>query len=249
MIPVAGVFETREDARRTVEQLRFSLGIDRQSVNVLFPDDADRLHRRVPTTDAEAPGVGAAIGGVVGGGVGAYGSLAIASTLLVPGVGAVSAIGIAAAAILGALAGAFAGDTLDRYLETGLPADELFVYEDALRHGRSVVIVFCPDKAEADIVRKQMAAAGAESIDAARERWSVGTRDASDETYDVDDASLERMGFEAAKIPTLRGRSYEDAVDELRRRFPHAYREAAFFRGYEAGQEEAGSSAERLRLS
>src|SRR5262245_49085318 len=102
MHTAVGVFETRAVAQRSMERLLEELGVERGDVNLLVPEDANRLHEKIPTTDAEPPGVGAAIGGVIGTAAGAFGGLAVASTLLVPGVGLVSAIGVAAAAMLGA---------------------------------------------------------------------------------------------------------------------------------------------------
>ncbi len=52
--------------------------------------------------------------------------------------------GLLGAAILGAAGatvGATAGDKMEKSATQGLPEDEIFVYEDALRQGRSVVIV------------------------------------------------------------------------------------------------------------
>ena len=69
-------------------------------------------------------------------------------SLLIPGVGPVVAIGVAGGVILGAL-GAVGGGALGGKLEgkvfEGLPEDELYVYEDALRKGRSVVVVMAED--------------------------------------------------------------------------------------------------------
>ena len=42
----------------------------------------------------------------------------------------------------GATTGMAAGAALERNLADGIPHDELFLYEDALRNGRSVVTVF-----------------------------------------------------------------------------------------------------------
>jgi len=46
----------------------------------------------------------------------------------------------------GATIGAAAGNELENQPTEGLPEDEIFVYEDALRQGRSVVIVVADDK-------------------------------------------------------------------------------------------------------
>ncbi len=58
----------------------------------------------------------------------------------------------------------------------------MFLYEDALRRGRTVVVVFA-EEAQADEVHAVMKEAGAESVDAARERWWIGLRDAEEQYY------------------------------------------------------------------
>src|ERR1041385_8257693 len=58
----------------------------------------------------------------------------------------------------------------------GLPEDELYVYKDALRQGRSVVFVQARDAVEATRARKVLDEADAESIDAARDKWWIGLR-------------------------------------------------------------------------
>jgi hypothetical protein len=82
---------------------------------------------------------------------------AAAATILIPGVGPVLAVGIAAAAILGvggAVGGAAAGAALEKDSTTGLPADELFVYKAALKQGRSVIFVEARDDDEGTPARR-----------------------------------------------------------------------------------------------
>jgi hypothetical protein len=67
---------------------------------------------------------------------------------------------------------------LEDSMTEGLPEDELFVYEDALRKGRSVVIALA-DESKAPLLRELLKAEGAEAVDAAREQWWIGLRDAS----------------------------------------------------------------------
>lgn len=82
--------------------------------------------------------LGADVRGFVGlaSGVGAAGAVMSA---MVPGVGPYLAVGLAGAALLGMI-GAAAGGAIEKSLSDGLPADELFVYEDALRKGQTVII-------------------------------------------------------------------------------------------------------------
>ena len=248
MRTVSGIFQTREAAERAVEHLR-SIGINDEQISLLAPGaSAEELDAAVPTTETEQPGMGKAIGGWAGGALGVAGGMhigAAAASLFVPGVGPVIAAGLIGAALLGiggAGVGVAAGGALEDAVAEGLPQDELYVYEDALRQGRTVVIVVGDDDAQGESIRNILAQAGAESIDAARESWWVGLRDAEDEEYVGQGRDFKtdephyRKGFEAALHPRWRDRSYEENADILRERYGDAYDQEAFRRGYERGQ-------------
>jgi hypothetical protein len=163
----------------------------------------------------------------------------------------VLAVGFLGAAVLGfagAGIGAAAGQSLDDATTEGLPADELFVYEDALRRGRSVVLAFVEGEDTADSARREMAAEGVESINDARDQWWIGLRSAEQEHYMKLGGSFEqnetfyRMGFEAALNARRRRKEYaqvqaevEAELKQLRRRYPDADVEEPFRRGYERG--------------
>ena len=99
MKAVTGVFHSAADARRASEQLR-STGSQEERITLLTPGSDDAHLRSVPTVAAEQPGMGKAVGAVVGGAAGlSAGPLVMA--LMIPGVGPITAIGL--------LAGAFAG--------------------------------------------------------------------------------------------------------------------------------------------
>jgi hypothetical protein len=243
---VTGIFASRAAAEAAAQHLQ-TLGISPEQINLLTPGLSPAQLDTVPTTDAEQPGMGKVLGGVVGGVTGASSGLlgAAVASALVPGVGPVMAVGLAAAAILGlggAVAGAAAGGALEDALSVGLPKDELFVYQDALRQGRTVLIVLVEEAEEADLVRNALAQAGAESVDAAREHWWLGLRDAEAEAYSVHggdfarDEALYRRGFEASLRPETIGKSYYDALESLQIHDPDVYREEAFRRGYARGQ-------------
>jgi hypothetical protein len=166
------------------------------------------------------------------------------------------AVGLVAAALLGlggAVAGAAAGDALENTLEVGLPKDELYVYKDALRQGRIVLIVLTEDKDQADEVREALTWAGAESVDAAHEHWWLAVRDAEAADYTAQgfdftrDEALYRKGFEAALQPAAAGKSYTEALDFLQRHYPEGYREEAFRRGYARGQAYREALREQLK--
>jgi hypothetical protein len=249
MEAIAGIFDSRADAERALYGLR-SAGIADDRTAFLMPGSGDEaFESAVPITDTEQPGMGKAMGGAVGGAIGVAGGgtlgAAVAS-LLVPGVGPVIAAGVVGAALLGvggAATGAAAGAALESGLAEGLSRDELYLYEDALRKGRSIVIAFAEDDDAQDRIHNVLAQAGAESIDAARESWWIGLRDAEAEYYQTNggdfrsDELLYRRGFEAALNPKRRGRSYEEMASELNETYREAAAEKAFRHGYQRGQD------------
>src|SRR5947209_15910917 len=164
MKTVAGVFRSRERAAQAAANLR-SAGV--ANINLLYPGAAESQANAVPTSETEQPGMGGAVGGVLGAALGIAGGLEFgtaAATILIPGVGPVVALGMAAAAVLGAagaVGGAAVGAALEQDTTPGLPADELFVYKDALRQGRSVLFVQTRDEGEAARVRRAHAQEGA----------------------------------------------------------------------------------------
>src|SRR5580700_8987385 len=143
MEPISGVFKTRTRADNAVREA-LKAGIPSTRVTLLTPGSADHLNKEIqaaPTDATEQPGMGKAVGALAGGGVGLTGGALLMA--LVPGLGPVTAVGLLGAAILGvagATIGAAAGEKAEESTYDGLPEDEIFVYEDALRKGRSVVI-------------------------------------------------------------------------------------------------------------
>lgn len=247
MSTVAGIFDSRAKAEEAAEYIR-SAGIPEERINLLSPGtSAEEVEASVPTTETEQPGMGGALGGVAGGALGVAGGMhigAAVASLLVPGVGPVFAAGLIGAALLGAggaAAGAAAGGAMEDSIE-GLPHDELFVYEDALRKGNTVLIVVADDEGQEDAARTIMTRFGAGSIDAARDDWWVGLRDAEEAEYTGEgrdfkaDELVYRRGFEAAQHPRLRGKSYEESMERLRERYEDVYEAEPFRRGYERGR-------------
>jgi hypothetical protein len=239
---VAGVFRTREEAIKAANLLQ-SVGFEGQNVIVLSPGTPDaRVEAAVPTEDAEQPGIGKAIGSVVGGAVG-LGAGAIVGSLLLPGIGPILAVtfGAAAGGLGGAAVGAAAGGALENMLSIGLPKDEIFFYEDALRHGRAVVIGMSDNDDTIEAGRKALEKAGAESLDGARERWWIGLRDAEETEYSEPKKfkqveSTYRQGFCAALEPEARGRSFQEAAGYLKQNYSDCYSEDSFREGFERGQ-------------
>jgi hypothetical protein len=243
MKPVVGVFKSRSAAQSAAAKL-VPLGIPNDRINILTPDITQTELAQLPTQAAEQPGMGKAMGATVGGAIGlAAGSTlpAILGSLLVPGVGPILAIGLAGG-VLGAVAGGGVGAAMENSTTEGLPEDELFVYEDALRQGHSAVIALAANDQQAQAARGALEAAGAESIDRARDMWWVGLRDAEKETYQThgrnfaEDERYFRCGFEAAQHSANRGKSYEECRARLGDRYPGAHEREPFQRGFQRGR-------------
>jgi hypothetical protein len=241
MDSVTGVFQSRTAAEEGLAEL-LPLGIKRDRIIVLTPEATEKELASVPTVEAEQPGMGKALGAAVGGAVGLASGMGAAGAVMsaiVPGVGPVLAVGLAGAALLGTI-GAAAGGAIEKSLSDGLPADELFVYEDALRQGRTVVVAMAENSQQAEAARGALENAGAESIDRARDMWWLGVRDVEKEKYESTGSNFEnderdfRCGFEAALHAENRNQSYESCRDKLRDRHPD-YQSKAFQRGYERG--------------
>jgi hypothetical protein len=256
MSTVAGIFNSTAEAERAVEALRMA-NIPEDRVSLLTPGTSESQLDDVPTTETEQEGMGKAVGGVVGGALGVAGGLhlgAAAASLLVPGVGPVLAAGLVGAALLGAggaATGMAAGGALEDSMAEGLPHDELFVYEEALRRGRSVVLVVADDEVSEGVARDLFKEVGAESVDAARDAWWVGLRDAEEAEYTVDggdfnvDEPVFRKGFEASLHPRARGRAYEEDAERLRECYGAECEGSAFRRGYARGRRYEAELLER----
>ncbi len=178
MRTITGVFTDTQSAVQAARALQGMIGDEH--VNLLAPTGVGDDVSEVPTSEDMPPALGP-MGGVLGGAIG------IAVSAAIPGIGQVAGLGLAAAGILGALGGVAGyklGDSADRVASTGLPADELYFYEDALRQSRCIVLASVPEKEDEDAVREILVKHGAESIDAARAEWTLGMRDASDEEFD-----------------------------------------------------------------
>lgn len=246
MAIVTGVFKSRKEAEQAVNDFR-AANIDTDHIGFLTRQMPEKeLEARAQITDSEGPGLGKAMGAVVGGAVGAAGGAtlgAAAASLLVPGVGPVIAAGVLAAALLGAAGaatGAVAGDAAEEALGEGLPHEDLFVYEDALRKGHSVVVVFVDD--EEDRARDIMRRRGSLDVDELRDNWWQERRNDELTTYkqgggDFDrDEENYRRGFQAALHAKRRGKTFDEARQELRKSHSDAELDSAFRQGYERGR-------------
>ncbi len=173
---VVGIFGSRAVAEHAAAAL-LEVGVAENAITFLTCECAEPGLRSVPTTDAEAPGMGQALGTYVGGVIGASAGLFLGSavaSLAVPGVGAVFAAGLGAAAALGlggAAAGHSIGEAAEESMDEGVPRDDVRFYRDLLKQGRSVVIARADSDELATAAHAVMKTHGAEDTDAARRQW------------------------------------------------------------------------------
>jgi len=254
MEAVTGVFQSRSDAESALSDIHNTAAIPVDRTTLLTPGSVDKVEdeiKSVPTDSTEQPGMGNAMGALIGGGVGLTGGSLLMA--LVPGLGPVTAIGLLGAGILGAAgaaAGASIGGSVERATYEGLPEDEIFVYEDALRRGRTVVVAMADNTAAASVVRDILKNHAAETVDRAREQWWTGLRSAEESRYAVmgknfsHDEKFFRMGFEAALHARTRCMEFDQvstamnsALEDVERQYPGEQVEEPFTRGYRRGRE------------
>jgi hypothetical protein len=179
---VVGIFRSRTAVENALIQL-LNHGIPSESTTLLTPEGLtperltaksnvetiDQSLEKIPTTDAEADGMGMAVGALLGGGVGASAGLAggaATASLFVPGVGIMFAAGLGAAALLGlggAALGARAGEITEHTLDTGVPRDDISFYREVLG-GRSLIIANVDDGRSADTAKSVMEQSGGETV-------------------------------------------------------------------------------------
>jgi len=173
MQTIVGIFRTRAAADQALNGL-LKNGVPDQSIIFLTGDQPQAQVSSVPTTDAEPDGMGKTlgsyVGGIVGAGAGLYLGSALAS-LVVPGVGSILAAGIGAAAALG-LGGAGAGGTVgnatEHAMDEGVPKDDVVLYRELLKRGRSLVIVNTDSDDLAATARSVVQQNGTEDIETFR---------------------------------------------------------------------------------
>ena len=252
MEAITGVFQTKDQAEQALREMH-AAGIPSDRITLLAPGTSDQIEKEVqtvPVDTSEQPGMGKAFGALMGGGVGLTGGALLVA--LVPGVGPVTALGMLGAAIMGAAGaavGAEVGGKAEDKMSRGLPEDEIFVYEDALRQGKSVVVGIPADEKEAEKLREILGAKGAESVDAARDQWWIGLRSAEESHYAGSGKSFGegekfyRMGFEAALHARTRCMEFDQVsaemdatLEDVKKQYPEENAEEPFILGYQRGR-------------
>jgi len=250
---VTGIFSSQPQAERAVSALR-ATGIAADKITFLTPNQTPEKLKAVPVDTAEQPGMGKAIGAVVGA-AGGFSTGALLVAAVIPGVGPVTVLGMLGGAVIaaaGGVLGAEVGEHLENFTTDGIPEDEIFVYEDALRKGRTVVIVLAENEGAAGPVRALLKAEGAEAVDAARHQWWIGLRAAENEHYSAalparsfqEDEKYYRLGFEAALHARTRCKEFDQvsaemasSLEEVKKQHPGVDLEEAYTRGYQRGRD------------
>ena len=244
---IARVFENYDQAVEAVRSLRKSGIPDNRLALLASGHPIGGKASTIPVSDTESPGMGAAMGATVGGAIGAAGGATLglaAATLLIPGVGPVVAFGLIGAALLGAsgaAVGATVGETLEEGLGEGFPHEDIYLFEDALRHGKSVVIAYADEGDQANEARDNLAKAGAVDLESLREQWWAEVRDGELTEYQAEDRDFQKDersyqgGFAAALNPKRRGKSYTECEAGLQEAYKEDCLNPAFRRGYDRG--------------
>jgi hypothetical protein len=175
---IVGIFTSRGEAEQAAQGLK-AIGLKDDEVTFLSPASSEAQVESLPTTDAEAPGMGKALGAYVGGVVGAGAGLtggAMVAALLVPGLGPILAGGFGAAALLGlggAVAGGAAGAASEEALDTGVPRDDVLFFRDLLKLGRSLVVASVDTHGMEEAVRAVFNRHAALDVNAAKQEWEA----------------------------------------------------------------------------
>jgi hypothetical protein len=228
MKAVTGVFRSRSDAERAMAQIGV-LGVSERRYTFLTPD--------------ANPGAA---------GSKTFGDHPVV-TAKIPGVGFVNAVGILGTAVLegaGARLDSGADRKLGQAASEAWPEGELFVYEEVLRKGGTVLIALSDDEAQSLQLRGLLNDKGAEATDAAREQWWTDLRGTEREHYSALDGNFEqdekfyRLGFEAALHARMRCKEYDQVlsemavqIEEVQRQYPGSNVEEPFTKGYERGRD------------
>jgi len=135
-----GVFATRDHAEKAVKELQ-NRGVPRESIVFLTRSENE--------AQTVAKQFGAFLGGIVGGAAGITTSV-VATTLLLPGIGTVFALGIGAVAVLagaGAAVGSAVASASTHDATAPQPAtaakfpDDVTFFQEVLKEGRSLIVV------------------------------------------------------------------------------------------------------------
>jgi hypothetical protein len=223
MTTVAGIFDSLEEAEAAVQTLK-AHGTSDGQINILA-----RGKSSFPVHGKQA---GGAIGGALG----------LSAVTLLPGLGPVIGLGMLASGLIGVALGAAAGAAVDRHTH-GVPNEDLFFFEEAIRSGGAVIIIETRDATQETQGRNLIERAGGRASHVVRRDWWQNRRQPEGDYlrsrgYELEPVESDyRSGFEAALHPTTRGRDYDQVVAYVETCYPGPCRTAAFRVGFDRGQQ------------
>jgi len=222
MPTVTGIFHSPAQAEQAIASLKGS-GFREEQINI--------LSRGESSFPAHGKQAGAAIGAVMG----------LSAVTFLPGLGPILGLGMIASGLVGAALGSAAGKAVDKHTH-GVPNEDLWFFEEAVRSGGSVVIVETKDPTQDTQARNLLERAGGRPSSSMRRDWWQGLRDREQHFLASQGHDLGRVegdyraGFEAALHPTTRGRDYDHVASYVETCYPGPCRTAAFRVGYDRGQ-------------
>ena len=150
---VVGLFDDFTDAQETLQEMT-TAGIPRDNISVIAPAPAEEY--RSTTADSPAEETvdsalsGAATGAAVGAGVGLLAGL---TSLFLPGLGPLVAVGWIATTLGGAAVGAAAGGLIGALAGAGVPDELAGYYVEGVRRGGTLVVTRGLTDEQAEIAR------------------------------------------------------------------------------------------------
>lgn len=239
------IFRSPDTAQEAFNALRME-GFTAEQLTLLGPQTSSAKLPPGSSVETSPPGAcGVKTGDVAGSILGWAGGVAGAAVTLafIPAVGPIAAVGaLALASMLGATVGGVVGHVTQQAAASALPHDYAFVYEDALRRGRWLLMVQAPDEHEMKAAQRVLDRFATESLDDEREAWWRNLRESEMQTHEAPThefiriETMYRKGFEAALAADLRGHSYTEALPVLQERYPDTYDAEPFAQGYQRGQ-------------
>lgn len=244
MRTLIGIFRSSATAEAAMTQLR-AAGFSDDHLLLLTPKSISGLHAgRLPVPHPHGScGITAGhIVGAVSGFAGGTLAGAVAMWLMAEGSLFVTMGTIALASLAGVGVGAAAGAAVQKMFDPALSYEDLLVYEDAVRHGGDVLLVFPGDGAKAETAQQVFADLGVEGVEDARGHWWHRLQEDKAAALGmlhegVSATEVEYLrGFDAALDPRMSAFSCEAAIAFLHEQERAVYQEEAFRRGYERGQ-------------
>jgi hypothetical protein len=223
MASVTGIFASAAEAETALQSLK-AHGFEESQINILARGESS-----FPVHGKQA---GAAVGAFLG----------LSAATFVPGLGPVLGMGMIASGLIGTGLGAAVGAAVDRHTH-GVPNEDLYFYEEAVRNGQTVLIVDAHDETEETKAKNLLERGGGRSVQSLRREWWQGLRDEERAYLRHQGRELEpnepdyRSGFEAALHPATRGRDYPQVVAYVEQCYPEPCKTEVFRIGYERGQD------------